>query len=88
MLTLIGLRVSEAADAIIEALGTGRKHRTTVITRKGGRTADRFPLERLTVPTLVISATDDPLAPYRYAAEAASPIPGALPGTPSLPWAS
>ena len=26
--------------------------------------ADRFPLEQLNVPTLVISARDDPLAPY------------------------
>jgi pimeloyl-ACP methyl ester carboxylesterase len=39
--------------------------------------ADRFPLEQLTVPTLVISARDDALAPYRYAAEAAARIPGA-----------
>jgi TAP-like protein len=39
--------------------------------------ADRFPLEQLAVPTLVISARDDPLAPYRYAARAASRIPGA-----------
>jgi pimeloyl-ACP methyl ester carboxylesterase len=39
--------------------------------------ADRFPLEDLTVPTLVINATDDPLAPYRFAARAASRIPRA-----------
>jgi pimeloyl-ACP methyl ester carboxylesterase len=39
--------------------------------------ADRFPLEQLTVPTLVISARDDPLAPYRFAAKAAARIPGA-----------
>jgi pimeloyl-ACP methyl ester carboxylesterase len=39
--------------------------------------ADRFPLEQLTAPTLVISARDDPLAPYRFAAQAASRIPGA-----------
>jgi pimeloyl-ACP methyl ester carboxylesterase len=39
--------------------------------------ADRFPLEQLTVPTLVISAKDDPLAPYRFAAAAAARIPGA-----------
>jgi pimeloyl-ACP methyl ester carboxylesterase len=39
--------------------------------------ADRFPLEQLAVPTLVISARDDPLAPYRFAAQAASRIPGA-----------
>jgi pimeloyl-ACP methyl ester carboxylesterase len=32
--------------------------------------ADRFPLEQLTVPTLIISAKDDHLAPYRFAAEA------------------
>jgi pimeloyl-ACP methyl ester carboxylesterase len=39
--------------------------------------ADRSPLEQLTVPTLVISARDDPLAPYRFAAKAAARIPGA-----------
>jgi pimeloyl-ACP methyl ester carboxylesterase len=39
--------------------------------------ADRFPLEQLVVPALVISARDDPLAPYRFAAQAASRIPGA-----------
>jgi pimeloyl-ACP methyl ester carboxylesterase len=39
--------------------------------------ADRFPLEQLTVPTLVISAEDDTLAPYRFAAQAAGRIPGA-----------
>jgi hypothetical protein len=39
--------------------------------------ADRFPLEQLGVPTLVISARDDPLAPYRFAAAAAPRIPEA-----------
>jgi pimeloyl-ACP methyl ester carboxylesterase len=39
--------------------------------------ADRFPLEQLTVPTLVISAKDDPLAPHRFAVDAAARIPGA-----------
>ena len=39
--------------------------------------ADRFPFEQLTVPTLVVHARDDPLAPYRSAADAASRIPGA-----------
>lgn len=39
--------------------------------------ADRFPFEQLTVPTLVISAKDDPLAPHRFAAETAARIPGA-----------
>jgi len=39
--------------------------------------ADHFPLEQLTVPTLIINARDDPLAPYGFAAEAASRIPGA-----------
>jgi pimeloyl-ACP methyl ester carboxylesterase len=39
--------------------------------------ADSFPLEQLAVPALVISARDDPLAPDRYAATAASRIPGA-----------
>jgi pimeloyl-ACP methyl ester carboxylesterase len=39
--------------------------------------ADRFPMERLTVPTLVVSAVDDRWAPYRYAVKAATRIPGA-----------
>jgi pimeloyl-ACP methyl ester carboxylesterase len=40
--------------------------------------ADRFPLEELTVPTLVINARDDTsFAPYRYAARAADRIPAA-----------
>jgi pimeloyl-ACP methyl ester carboxylesterase len=39
--------------------------------------ADRFPLERLTVPTLIVSAVDDHWAPYSYAAMAAERIPGA-----------
>lgn len=39
--------------------------------------ADRFPLEKLDVPTLVINARDDPLAPYRFAERAAARIPGA-----------
>ena len=40
--------------------------------------ADRFPLEQLTVPTLVINARDDTsFAPYRFAAKAADRIPGA-----------
>jgi pimeloyl-ACP methyl ester carboxylesterase len=41
------------------------------------RCADRFPLEDLTVPALVISAVDDPLAPYRFAVKAAARIPAA-----------
>jgi pimeloyl-ACP methyl ester carboxylesterase len=39
--------------------------------------ADRFPLEQLTVPTLIINARDDHLAPYRFAAAAANRNPGA-----------
>jgi pimeloyl-ACP methyl ester carboxylesterase len=39
--------------------------------------ADRFPFERLRVPTLVVSARDDPLAPHRFAVKAAARIPGA-----------
>jgi pimeloyl-ACP methyl ester carboxylesterase len=39
--------------------------------------ADRFPLEELTVPTLILNARDDHLAPYRFAVEAASRIPAA-----------
>jgi site-specific recombinase XerD len=37
VLALNGLRVSEAANADIEALGIERGHRTLVITRKGGK---------------------------------------------------
>jgi len=37
LLALNGLRVSEAANASIEALGVERGHRTLVITRKGGK---------------------------------------------------
>jgi len=37
LLTLNGLRVSEATGADIEALGIERGHRTLVITRKGGK---------------------------------------------------
>lgn len=39
--------------------------------------ADRFPLEELTVPTLILNLRDDHLAPYRFAVEAASRIPAA-----------
>jgi len=39
LLALNGLRVSEAANADIEALGIERGHRTLVITRKGGRSS-------------------------------------------------
>lgn len=39
--------------------------------------ADRFALEELTVPTLIISAMDDPLAPHSFAAAAATRIPRA-----------
>jgi pimeloyl-ACP methyl ester carboxylesterase len=39
--------------------------------------ADRFPLEKLAVPTLVITALDDPLAPHSVAVEAAERIPAA-----------
>ncbi len=37
LLALNGLRISEAAGADIENLGTERGHRTLVITRKGGK---------------------------------------------------
>jgi pimeloyl-ACP methyl ester carboxylesterase len=39
--------------------------------------ADRFPFEELTVPTLIVSAADDPWARHPYAVEAAARIPGA-----------
>lgn len=40
--------------------------------------ADRFPLEEITVPTLIINARDDTsFAPYRFAVQAAARIPGA-----------
>ena len=37
LLTLNGLRVSEATDSDIQNLGIGRGHRTLVVTRKGGK---------------------------------------------------
>jgi pimeloyl-ACP methyl ester carboxylesterase len=43
--------------------------------------ADRFPFEELTVPTLIVSAVDDPWAQHSYAVEAAARIPGAQPVT-------
>jgi pimeloyl-ACP methyl ester carboxylesterase len=39
--------------------------------------ADRFPVEELTVPTLIVSAADDPWARHPYAVTAAACIPGA-----------
>src|SRR5215207_3019271 len=38
--------------------------------------ADRFPFEELTVPTLIVSAVDDPWARHRFAVAAAARIPG------------
>ena len=38
--------------------------------------ADRFPFEELTVPTLIVSAVDDPWARHPYAVRR-RPIPGA-----------
>jgi len=35
-----------------------------------------FPFERIAVPTLVLSAVDDTLAPYAYAKARAERIPG------------
>jgi pimeloyl-ACP methyl ester carboxylesterase len=39
--------------------------------------ADRFPLEELTVPALIVSAVDDPWARHSYAVETAARISGA-----------
>jgi pimeloyl-ACP methyl ester carboxylesterase len=39
--------------------------------------ADRFPLEQLTVPTLIVGAVDDPWARHSYAVTAAARIPAA-----------
>ena len=39
--------------------------------------ADRFPFEELTVPTLIVSAADDPWARHQYAITAAGRIPNA-----------
>jgi pimeloyl-ACP methyl ester carboxylesterase len=39
--------------------------------------ADRFPFEELTIPTLIVSAADDPWARHTYAVTAAGRIPGA-----------
>ncbi len=37
-----------------------------------------FPLEQLSVPTLLIHARDDPLVSYQSAADAAERIPGSV----------
>src|SRR5215207_8861068 len=42
--------------------------------------ADRFPFEGLTVPTLIVSAVDDPWARHSYAVAAAARIPAAKAG--------
>jgi pimeloyl-ACP methyl ester carboxylesterase len=39
---------------------------------------NRYPLERLSVPTLLIHAKDDPLATYGWASKAAERIPGSI----------
>jgi pimeloyl-ACP methyl ester carboxylesterase len=39
--------------------------------------ADRFPFEELTVPTLIVSAADDPWARHKHAVMAAGRVPGA-----------
>jgi pimeloyl-ACP methyl ester carboxylesterase len=43
----------------------------------GNPVADRFPFEQLEVPTLIVSASDDTLAPYAFATRAARRIPNA-----------
>jgi site-specific recombinase XerD len=51
LLTLNGLRVSEACEADVEALGQQRGHRTLSVTRKGGR-KEEIPLAARTAAAL------------------------------------
>lgn len=69
----------EDLDSIRESLFPMQPKRSGVVfdTLVSEPACNRFPLEEITVPTLVVHAADDHLAPYKYASEAAIRIPGA-----------
>jgi integrase len=63
LLALNGLRVSEATDANIEALGVERGHRTLVVTRKGGKvvTIPLAPRTARAIDLAIGQRTDGPI---------------------------
>jgi len=63
LLTLNGLRVSEAVGASIEALGIERSHRTLVVTRKGGKvvTIPLAPRTALAIDLAIGERTEGPV---------------------------
>jgi len=63
LLTLNGLRVSEAVGASIEALGIERGHRTLVVTRKGGKvvTIPLAPRTALAIDLAIGERTEGPV---------------------------
>jgi integrase/recombinase XerD len=67
LLALNGLRVSEATGANIEALGVERRHRTLVITRKGGKVVT-IPLAPRTVRAIDLAVGERSDGPVFLAA--------------------
>jgi len=68
LLALNGLRVSEATGANIEALGVERRHRTLVITRKGGKIVT-IPLAPRTARAIDLAVGERPEGPVFLAAD-------------------
>jgi integrase len=68
LLALNGLRVSEATNAGIEALGIERGHRTLVITRKGGKVVT-IPLAARTARAIDLAIGERSEAPIFLAAD-------------------
>ena len=68
LLALNGLRVSEAANAGIEALGIERGHRTLVITREGGNVVT-IPLEPRTARAIDLAIGERMEGPIFLAAD-------------------
>lgn len=75
------LRPEPAEQAVVDDV---MDHLFPIADKKAGAAFDAlvsepasndFPLENLTVPTLLVHAVDDPLAGYRYAEQAAARIP-------------
>jgi pimeloyl-ACP methyl ester carboxylesterase len=77
----VGLHPSPGEQAVVDDV---MEHLFPIADKKGGAVFDTlvsepasnaFPLENLTVPTLLVHAPDDPLAGYAYAEQAATRIP-------------
>jgi site-specific recombinase XerD len=87
LLALNGLRVSEAANANIEALGIERGHRTLVITRKGGKVVT-IPLAPRTARAIDLAIGERSDRPIFLAADGRRldrQGPGGSPGGPGSP---